>query len=179
MSTLATPPRPATAPAATAAAVGASNVTRASLAGILQIVSFRLATEEYGVDILRAREIIKLGQITPMPETPVFICGLMNVRGQVIPIVDLRRRIGLPAKDADEQTRIIVVDVAGKTIGMVVDAVTDVLRIGAGQIEPPLLSPAGIEHDCLRGLVRLGNRRLMLLDVDGVLTCELATGSRP
>lgn len=169
MSTVATPPRPA---------ASASNIAPASTSGpkgapatsVSQIVSFRLANEEYGVDIMRAQEIIMPGQITRMPEVPDFICGLINLRGHVIPIVDLRKRFGLPAKEADEHTRIIVVNVAGKTIGIVVDAVTEVLRISADQVEPPPSSVAGIDHDYIRGLVKLQNKLLILLNIDRILS---------
>lgn len=136
----------------------------------LQIVSFRLANEEYGVDIMRAQEIIVPGQITRMPEVPDFIVGLINLRGHVIPIVDLRKRFGLEVKENDEHTRIIVVNVANKTVGMVVDAVTEVLRIGADQIEPPPSSTAGIDHDYIRGLVKLEDRLLILLNIEQILS---------
>jgi purine-binding chemotaxis protein CheW len=139
-------------------------------AGVSQIVSFRLANEEYGVDIMRAQEIIMPGQITRVPEVPDYICGLINLRGHVIPIVDLRKRFGLNAKPNDEHTRIIVVNVASKTIGIVVDAVTEVLRINAGQIEPPPSSVSGIDHDYIRGLVKLEDKLLILLNIERILS---------
>ncbi len=154
------------------AATGAVDVERDqnAPAGLSQIVSFRLANEEYGVDIMRAQEIIMPGQITRVPEVPDYICGLINLRGHVIPIVDLRRRFGLSAKPNDEHTRIIVVNVASKTIGIVVDAVTEVLRISAGQIEPPPSSVTGIDHDYIRGLVKLEEKLLILLNIERILS---------
>lgn len=139
-------------------------------AGTMQIVGFRLANEEYGVEIVRAQEIIMPGQITRMPEVPDFICGLINLRGHVIPIVDLRKRLGLEAKPNDEHTRIIVVNVQKRIIGMVVDAVTEVLRIGADQVESPPSSIAGIDHDYVRGLVKLQEKLLILLNIENVLS---------
>lgn len=138
--------------------------------GTMQIVGFRLANEEYGVEIVRAQEIIMPGQITRMPEVPDFICGLINLRGHVIPIVDLRKRLGLEAKAYDEHTRIIVVNVQKRIIGMVVDAVTEVLRIGADQVESPPSSIAGIDHDYVRGLVKLQEKLLILLNIENVLS---------
>lgn len=138
--------------------------------GLSQIVSFRLASEEYGVDIMRAQEIIMPGQITRMPEVPDFICGLINLRGHVIPIVDLRKRFGLTVKENDEHTRIIVVNVRSKTIGVVVDEVTEVLRINADQIEPPPSSIAGVDHDYIRGLVKLEDKLLILLNIEQILS---------
>jgi len=140
--------------------------------GITQIVGFRLANEEYGVDIMRVQEIILPGQITKIPEVPEYICGLINLRGHVIPIVDLRKRFELQATDADEHTRIIVVNLAGKTIGIVVDAVNEVLRINDKQIEPPPSSVAGINHGYIMGLVKFDDRLLILLNIDEVLSSE-------
>jgi purine-binding chemotaxis protein CheW len=139
-------------------------------AGTMQIVGFRLADEEYGVEIVRAQEIIMPGQITWMPEVPDFICGLINLRGHVIPIVDLRKRLGLEARPNDEQTRIIVVNVEKRIIGMVVDAVTEVLRISGDQVEAPPSSIAGIDHEYIRGLVKLPDKLLILLNIENILS---------
>ena len=145
---------------------------RDEAAGTTQIVSFRLANEEYGVDIMRVQEIILMGQITRMPQVPEFICGLINLRGHVIPIVDLRKRVSLPAEEATEHTRIIVVNVYEKTIGIVVDAVNEVLRIGTDQIEPPPSSIAGIDHTYIRGLVKFEEKLLILLNIEDILSQE-------
>ncbi|MDX2200626.1 MAG: chemotaxis protein CheW [Phycisphaerae bacterium] len=139
---------------------------------VSQIVSFRLADEEYGVDIMRAQEIIMISQITRVPEVPDFICGLINLRGHVIPIVDLRKRFGLEAREYDEHTRVIVVNVESKTIGIVVDAVTEVLRIHAEQIEPAPSSITGLDHEYIRGLVKLEGKLLILLNIEKILSRE-------
>lgn len=139
-----------------------------------QIVSFRLANEEYGVNIMRVQEIILPGEITQMPEVPDYICGLINLRGHVIPIVDLRKRFGLPVSDRDEHTRIIVVNVGTKTIGMVVDAVNEVLRINDEQLEPPPSSIVGIEHVYIKALVKFEDKLLILLDIESILSREEA-----
>lgn len=138
--------------------------------GVSQIVSFRLANEEYGVDIMRVQEIILPGQITKMPEVPDYVCGLINLRGHVIPIVDLRKRFGLPAAENNEHTRIIVVNVATKTIGIVVDAVNEVLRINLEQVEPPPSSIAGIDNAYIRGLVKFNEKLLILLNIENLLS---------
>ncbi len=144
-----------------------------------QIVSFRLASEEYGVNIMRVQEIILMGQITRMPEVPDYICGLINLRGHVIPIVDLRKRFGLSVAANDEHTRIIVVNVAQKTIGIVVDAVNEVLRINSQQIEPPPTSIAGIDQSYIRGLVKFDKKLLILLDIEKILVEEELTSKEP
>ena len=97
-------------------------------AGSIQMVSFQLADEEYGIEITKVQEIILMGEITRVPQTPKFIKGLINLRSTVIPIVDLRQRFGLEERELGDESRIMVINVAGKTIGIIVDAVSEVLR---------------------------------------------------
>ena len=152
----------------------------AEATGTMQLVSFRLAQEEYGVEITKVQEIILMGEITRVPQTPDYIKGLINLRSTVIPIVDLRLRFGLARQDATDETRIMVVNVAGKTIGIIVDAVSEVLRISKEQIAPPPPTVAGLGREYLTGLVKLENRLLILLDIDRILgeeesaACEAA-----
>ncbi len=135
----------------------------------MQLVSFRLAQEEYGIEITKVQEIILMGEITRVPQTPDYIKGLINLRSTVIPIVDLRLRFGLPKEEPTDETRIMVVNVAGKTIGIIVDAVSEVLRIGHEQIAPPPPTVAGLGQEYLTGLVKLDSRLLILLDIDKIL----------
>ena len=167
----ASPDAPAITPSA--ATSGSDDVDkRGAIGNVSQIVSFRLANEEYGVDIMLVQEIILMGQITCMPQVPDYICGLINLRGHVIPIIDLRRRFGLPAADNDEHTRIIVVNVGSQTIGIVVDAVNEVLRVNPDQGEPPPSSVAGIGHDYIRALLKFDKKLLILLSIENVLSNE-------
>jgi purine-binding chemotaxis protein CheW len=138
----------------------------------MQLVSFRLAQEEYGVEITKVQEIILMGEITRVPETPDYIMGLINLRSTVIPIVDLRLRFGLPQEEVTDETRIMVVNVAGKTVGIIVDAVSEVLRISSDQIAPPPPTVAGLGREYLTGLVKSANRLLILLDIDKILGHE-------
>ena len=140
----------------------------------MQLVSFRLADEEYGIEITKVQEIILMGEITRVPQTPDYIKGLINLRSTVIPIVDLRLRFGLPPETPTDETRIMVVNVVGKTIGIVVDAVSEVLRISHQQIAPPPPTVAGLGREYLTGLVKRENRLLILLDVDRILGREEA-----
>lgn len=137
--------------------------------GSLQLVSFRLAQEEYGVEITKVQEIILMGEITRVPQTPEYIMGLINLRSTVIPIVDLRMRFGLNQEEQTDETRIMVVNVAGKTIGIIVDAVSEVLRVTKDQIAPPPPTVAGLGQEYLTGLVKLENRLLIMLDIDKIL----------
>lgn len=140
----------------------------------MQLVSFKLAQEEYGIEITKVQEIILMGEITRVPQTPDFIKGLINLRSTVIPIVDLRLRFGLEQQEATDETRIMVVNVAGKTIGIIVDAVSEVLRIAHDQIAPPPPTVAGLGREYLTGLVKLEHRLLILLDIDKILGCDEA-----
>jgi len=133
------------------------------------LVSFRLDQEEYGIEITRVQEIILMGEITRVPQTPDYIKGLINLRSTVIPIVDLRLRFGLREETITDETRIMVVNVAGKTIGIIVDAVSEVLRIAKDQIAPPPPTVAGLGREYLTGLVKLDKRLLILLDIDKIL----------
>ena len=136
----------------------------------MQLVSFRLAQEEYGMEITKVQEIILPGEITRVPQSPDYRKGLINLRNTAIPVVDLRSRFGLPAQEATDETRIMVVNVQRRTIGIIVDAVSEVLRIALDQIAPPPPTVAGLGHEYLTGLVQLGDRLLILLDIDRILT---------
>ena len=139
----------------------------------LQLVSFRLAEEEYGIEISRVREIILVGEITEVPQTPPYVKGLINLRSTVIPIVDLKLRFGLPETEQTDDTRIVVVDVGGKTIGVIVDAVNEVLRISRDQIAPPPQAVQGNGgDDYVTGLAKVNDRLLILLDIEKLMFDE-------
>lgn len=148
---------------------GKKEVREKETAGSMQLVSFRLGQEEYGVEITKVQEIILMGEITRVPQTPEYIKGLINLRSTVIPIVDLRLRFALPNEGITDDTRIMVVNVESKTIGIIVDAVSEVLRITDDQIAPPPPTVAGLGREYLTGLVKLENRLLILLDIDKIL----------
>jgi purine-binding chemotaxis protein CheW len=146
-------------------------------ASTMQLVSFQLGQEEYGVEITKVQEIILMGEITRVPQTPPYIKGLINLRSTVIPIVDLRLRFGLPEQPPTDETRIMVVNVRGKTVGIVVDAVNEVLRINRDQIAPPPPTVAGPGREYLTGLVRLNKGLLILLDIEKLLDEEEISAS--
>ena len=135
---------------------------------LLQVVSFRLGGEEYGLEILRVQEIIRMVGLTRVPNSRRFVEGVINLRGKVIPILGLRKRFGLEARESDRGTRIIVVEVASDVIGFEVDSVSEVLRIPVETIEPPpRLSRHNNEY--VSGVGKLQDRLLLLLDIDRVL----------
>lgn len=139
-------------------------------AGTMQLVTFHLADEVYGVEITSVQEIILYGEITRLPQTPSYIKGLINLRSMVIPIVDLRLRFGMESQDPSDETRIMVANVAGKTIGIIVDAVSQVLRVSDEEISPPPPTVAGLGQEYLTGLVRREECLLIMLDLDKILS---------
>jgi len=140
--------------------------------GSMQLVSFGLADEEYGIEITKIREIILMGEITQVPQTPHYVKGLINLRSTVIPVIDLRTRFGLPEGEITNESRIMVLNVARKTIGIIVDAVSEVLRVTRDQIAPAPPTVAGLGQEYLNGLVKLDDRLLILLNIDKIFTEE-------
>ena len=137
--------------------------------GLLQLVTFHIGEEEFGVDILAVQEIIRMMQITPVPRAPIYIDGVINLRGKVIPVVNMRSRFSLPVQEPTPQTRIVVMEFDQKIVGFLVDAVSEVLRIPASTVEeaPPVV--AGIGSEYIRGVGKLGDRLLILLDLNYLL----------
>lgn len=135
-----------------------------------QIVVFTLGKEEFGVNISEVREIIRIEQITKIPNTETYIKGVINLRGGIIVVVDLAMKLQLQSKDADKNTRILVVEVGSNTVGMVVDSATEVLRLGSNQVQPaPQIITSKIDADYIEGVGILGERLLILLDLARVL----------
>ncbi len=130
-----------------------------------QLVVFELTNEVYGVDIGLVQEIIRMTPITKLPKAPAFVEGVINLRGKVIPVMDLKKRFGLAGEAADRASRIVVFDTEGQTIGIVVDAVSEVLRVPAGAVEPPSPVATTVESDYVRGIAKLDARLIILLDL--------------
>ncbi len=137
-----------------------------------QLVVFQLAAELYGVEISRVHEIIRLQSVTRVPRAPAFVEGVINLRGKVIPVVDLRRRFSLPLSENTRASRIVVVEIGDQVVGIIVDAVSEVLRVNTGVIEPPSPVVAGIDSEYLEGIAKLTDRLVILLDLDRVLAKE-------
>jgi purine-binding chemotaxis protein CheW len=133
-----------------------------------QLVVFEVADESFGIDINAVQEIIRLQQITEVPRAPMHVKGVINLRGKVIPVVDLREKLGFMQGEETKSSRIVVVDIAGTTVGMIVDAVSEVLRISSEQIEEPSSIIESYEQ-YLRGIGKVDNRLVLLLDLEKVL----------
>jgi len=136
---------------------------------LLQLVSFVIEGEEFGIDILKVQEIIRPVPITRVPNAPAFVEGVINLRGRIVPVIDARKRFGLSARAMDEDSRIVVVELSGRTVGFVMDAVREVIRVERSVIEPPPELAIGIDADYLSGVAKLDDRLLILLDVERVL----------
>ena len=135
---------------------------------LIQLVSFMLADEEYGVEVLKVREIIRMPTITKMPNVPQHVEGIINLRGKVIPIISMRRRFGLMENEHSNQTRIIIMDVCGSLTGFIVDAVSEVIRILSSEIQPPpsLVLSGGIGQEFITGVFNHVDRLLIIMDID-------------
>jgi purine-binding chemotaxis protein CheW len=134
-------------------------------------LTFYLAGEEYGLEILRVQEIIGLLPVTRVPRTPSYVRGVINLRGKVIPTIDLRVKFGLAAEEARE-TCIVVVQMASTQVGIIVDRVSEVLDIAAADVEEPPSFGADVETDFLLGIAKTQGRVRLLLDIDRVLSTQ-------
>ncbi len=139
----------------------------------LQLVVFKIGDEEFGVEISQVREIVRLVQITYLPKSLPFIEGVVNLRGQVLAVIDLAKRLNIASGKRGEHARIIVAEVEGNTVGMIVDSVSEVFRLSYKNIEemPNLVSTEVSEH-FIRGVGKLENRLLVLLDLNKTLSFE-------
>ncbi len=135
-----------------------------------QLVVFELADEFYGVEISAVNTIIRMQGVTDIPRTPDFVEGVINLRGSIVPVIDLRKRFGLPAGEITKASRIVVVEAAKQMIGMIVDAVVETLRLSADAIEPPSPVVASLDAEYLRGVGKQDDRLVILLDLDKVLS---------
>ena len=139
-----------------------------------QLLVFDLAGEVYGVNIETVREIIRMREVTYVPDAPDFVEGVINLRGRVIPVVDLRKRFSLAVTDATAESRVVVVDIGGQDIGVIVDAVTEVLRIAEDSVEPASSLVTTEDSYYIEGIAKVGDRLLILLDIDRALADEAA-----
>jgi purine-binding chemotaxis protein CheW len=137
-----------------------------------QLVVFDLSAEAYGVDIGAVREIIRMQEITAVPQTPDFVEGVINLRGKVTPVVDLRKKLGVAVGEKSDENRIVVMDIGGQDIGMVVDAVNEVLRISADSVEPPSSVVSTAEADYIMGIAKLDSKLIILLNLSRVLSVQ-------
>ncbi len=131
----------------------------------LQLVSFRIGQEEFGVNISSVREITKVTKITKIPNAPPYVDGIVNLRGKIIPLIELRTKLDLPKKEHDKDTRIIILENNGKNTGFIVDSVNKVLRIDRSSLEDPSLLETGLGDELITSVAKLEDRIIILLDL--------------
>ncbi len=137
-----------------------------------KVLTFALSEEEYGIEILKVREILGLQAITTVPQTPEHMKGVLNLRGRVIPVIDLRLKFSIQEEEHTGETCIIVVEVNSMHIGVIVDSVSEVVDIGSGDIEDTPKFGQGIDTDFIMGLGKVNEKTIILLDIEMVLTSE-------
>ena len=137
-----------------------------------QVVVFRLGSEDFGVNISSVESIIKMQPITKMPHAPAFVEGVTNLRGKVLPVMDLRTRFGMPSREADKNSRIIIINVNGVEVGMIVDGVSEVLTIPEQNVEPTPAIATSVDADFITGIAKIAQRLVILLDLGQVLSSE-------
>ena len=140
--------------------------------GELQIVVCELADEHYGLDIARVFEIIRHQPVTPVPRAPSFVKGVINLRGRIIPVVDLRGRFGMAEAEATKESRIVVAESGATRVGLIVDSVSEVLLVPLDAVEATPEVAAGDDAEYLRGIAKLGDRLVLLLELDGLFGLE-------
>jgi purine-binding chemotaxis protein CheW len=157
----------------TAETIRSTDATSLSTYSDMQLVTFTLGNEEYGVDINKVREIIRLVEITKVPKAPAFVEGLINLRGSVVPIVDLRKRFEIPSTNDRNRMRIMVVDVNSKTIGVIVDSVSEVLLLPAENIQDvPTTVSSDVDGRFLQAVGKVNDKLMQLLDLDRIFNAE-------
>lgn len=134
-----------------------------------QLVVFEVGDESFGIDISLVQEIIRLQPITEVPRAPMYVKGVINLRGKVIPVIDLRERFSIGMNEESKATRIVVVDVLGNIVGMIVDAVSEVLRLATDSIEPPSNIVGSVGSQYLSGIGKHEDQLIILLDLDKLL----------
>lgn len=141
-----------------------------------KMLTFSLGSEGYGVSILKVKEIIGMMDITPVPKTPEFIKGVINLRGKIIPVMDLRTKFGMSEQEYDERTCVIVAEVSikgvQKLLGVVVDMVSEVVTISDDQIEPPPEYGSAADHNTILGIGKIKDRVVIILDIDEIFQSD-------
>ncbi len=133
--------------------------------GLLQLVTFKLDNDEFAVNILEVQEINRMTDITKMPNSPSYIEGVVNLRGRVIPVVNLRKKLGQAEIENDEHSRIMIMDIQGNTTGLIVDAVSEVLRIPSDIVEPAPAMVTDLNTKYIKGIAKLEERLIILVDL--------------
>ncbi|HSU17909.1 chemotaxis protein CheW [Longimicrobium sp.] len=145
---------------------------RAAAVPQVQLVTFRIGGEEFGLDVFQVHEILRYEPPTAMPKAPAFVEGVLDVRGALVPVIDLRKRFEVHDLRYDDDTRIMLADFQGERLGLIVDEVTEVLRVPETAVNPPPGYVKGLAAEFIRGIVRLEGRLVVLLDLERILSSQ-------
>jgi purine-binding chemotaxis protein CheW len=145
---------------------------KGSISEASRFLIFSLAGEQYAVPLLKVKEVIALTETTPVPYSPPYFKGIMNLRGQVISVIDLRAKLKMPKAEASSETAIIILDLSPLSLGIVVDSVESVLAVDAGEIQPPPEVGGGSNTNYIRGVTRKDKKLILLLDIEKTLSVE-------
>jgi purine-binding chemotaxis protein CheW len=132
---------------------------------VIQLVCFMFSNEQYAVEITGVREVIHARRVTPVPQMPDFALGVINIRGSIIPVFDLRKKFGLPEKPFDDKTKLLIVEIKGTQISFIVDEILDNVKIAKSSIDPSPHVKMNIQRECIRGLGQMENRMIIILDL--------------
>ncbi len=143
-----------------------TNASSQTYNDVLQLVTFTLGDEEYAIDILKVQEINRMKEITRIPNSPDYVDGVINLRGKVIPVINLRKRFGLPVVEENQQSRIVIMEIFSIIIGIIVDSVSEVLRISSSFVKPTPPLSTNVSSEFIKGIVDIDNRLIILLDMD-------------
>lgn len=136
----------------------------------LQLACFRVGGERYALDIMRVLEVTRWHPVTKIPKAPEFLEGVINLRGRVIPVVDLRKRLDLPPQEPTRRTRVLIAEIGGKVVGFIVDEAREVLRVVRGDVRPPPQIVRGVASQYLEGILQNGTELILILDFEKVLS---------
>ena len=151
--------------------MGASETREGNAEG-KQLISFTVGAEEYGLELLRVKEVIRMRQITWLPKAPSCVKGIINLRGDIIPVIDLRDRLGLESQEQTAMTRVIVVEVEGRLVGMVVDSASQVVRVPSDQFDPPPPMAGMATHGFITGVAKMDGKLIITIDAESVLSTD-------
>lgn len=136
----------------------------------IQLATFRVGEEEYAINIMRIKEIVRMKEITHVAKSPEFVEGVITLRGMIIPVIDMRKRLGLESVDPSRDTRIIIVTVENIIIGLIVDHVAEVIKVKSENIQPASPVIKGVDSEYIQGVCKLDNRIIIFLNLDEILT---------
>jgi len=139
---------------------------------VVQLACFTVGTERYAVDIMKIKEVTRHHPVTRLPRAPSFIEGVIDLRGAIIPVMDMRKRLDLPPQEPTKRTRIIITSIGGKILGIIVDEAREVVRVSRTEVKSPPQFVRGIESDYLVGVIEYGDGLILVLDIDKVFTSE-------